>query len=287
MSKKTEIHEKERYCTGRLQDDEVVELAKRMEAGDREARDLLLMAHIPLAKYLANYYSQRCQGYLYDDLYQEGCVGMLEALNRFDYRRDVPFSTYASFYMIKRFKEYIRNQDLIKLPEEVYYQVQKYFREYFTFIQNNGREPTAAELSEHLSLPVSKVEQLKSYAFTYVALDHPPGKGRGGERVTNETMHNVLLPPGSPFRPVEAEVLVAIGELDLADLDVRLTKRESAVLHRKLGLTPSGVPETFPRIAKQLGLSGECVRLAYHDAVNKIRKAALDKGYTLESFPLS
>ena len=105
---------------------------------------------------------------------------MLEALNRFDYRRDVPFSTYASFYIIKRFKEYIRNQYLIKLPEELYYQVQKYYRERFLFIQENGREPTADELADRLSLSVSKQEKLKRCTFTYIGLDHPPRKGRGG-----------------------------------------------------------------------------------------------------------
>ena len=61
MSKGTDVHEKDRTCSGRLCDEEIVELSKRMEAGDWEARDLILMAHIPLAKYLANYYAQRCQ----------------------------------------------------------------------------------------------------------------------------------------------------------------------------------------------------------------------------------
>lgn len=287
MSQTKDNQKKGSNRSGRLSDDEVKTLAKRMESGDIKARDLLLLSHIPLVKYLANHYALRCQGNLYDDLYQEGCVGMIEALSRYDFRRDVPLSTYASYYIIKRIKDYIRNQDLIKLPEEIYYLVQKYLRERYYFLQKHGREASTEELSKILSLPIKKVEQLKQRSYSYVRLDHPFEMSMGENRFCTETLHNVVIPPGSVMRPVEAEVLLAIGELDLADLDVRLTKRESEVLRRKLGLTKSGVPETFPMIAKQIGVSRESVRLSYHAAVKKIRAAALEHGYTMENFPIS
>ncbi len=286
MSKNNRSSVKERPTSDRLSDAELRSLAQRMEDGDADARDILIMSHTPLVRYLANSFAQRYSVDLYEDLYQEGCVGLVEATNRFDYRRGVPFSTYASFYVIKRFKAFIRKQDLITLPEDVYYQMQRYYRESYDFYREQGRDPTIEELSEILSMPICKVEQLRQYVFSYLRLDHPTGSGREGECRFSETLHGIVIPKNSVQHPVEVEALLSIGELDLADLDVHLTNREEEVLRRKLGLAPSSKPETFASIGKDLGYSSECIRLVYHKAVEKIRMAALARGYTKDSFPL-
>ena len=270
----------------RLTEDDLVNLAKRAEKGDQEARDLLILSHIPLVKYLANLYAQRSHNANYEDLYQEGCIGLVEAIDRFDYRRKVPLSSYATYYMIKRFQSYIRKQDLIVIPEHMYYRLQQYFRERYVFQRENGREPTLEELSQIMKLPLSKIEQLSRCTFSYVRLDHPASGDSRGDRHASETLHSVVTPVNNPLRPVEQETICRLAELDFRDMDFRLTKREEDILRRYLGITESGRPETFISIAKSLGLSGESVRLTYHDVIRRIRKAARDRGYTLENYPL-
>jgi len=270
----------------RLSENDLIELVKRMERGDQEARDLLILSHIPLVKYLANIYAQRSYNASYEDLYQEGCIGLLEAIDRYDYRKKTPLSSYATYYMIKRFQSYIRKQDLIVIPEHMYYRVQEYFREQYAFQREHGRIPTVKEMSRILNIPVSKVQQLSRCAFTLVRLDHPPVHDQKRSRIPGETLHSVVTPADSPVRPVEEEALRRLAELDLCDLDVKLTKREEVILRRYLGLTRSGKSETFPMIGKSLGLSGESVRLTYHAVIRRLRKAALERGYTLESYPL-
>lgn len=270
----------------RLSEYDFIELVKRMERGDQEARDLLILSHIPLVKYLANIYAQRSYNASYEDLYQEGCIGLVEAIDRYDYRKQTPLSSYATYYMVKRFQHYIRKQDLIVIPEHMYYRVQEYFREQYAFQREHGRLPTTKEMSKILNLPVSKVQQLSRCAFTLVRLDHPPTHDQKGSRIPGETLHSVIIPPDSPVRPVEEEVLRRLAELDFCDLDVKLTRREEEILRRYFGLTRSGKPETFPMIGKKMGLSGESVRLTYHAVIKRLRSAALERGYTLENYPL-
>lgn len=281
----SDIHESIKQ-SDRLAEEDLMELAIRMENGDQEARDLLILSHIPLVKYLANLYAQRSHNASYEDLYQEGCVGLIEALDRYDYRKEVPLSSYATYYMIKRFQSYIRKQDLIVIPEHMYYRLQQYFRERYNFLREHGREPTAKELSNIMSLPISKIEQLSRCAFSYVRLDHSASTENRGEKTAGETLHSVITPIDHPIRPVEEEAIRRLAELDFQDLNIKLTKREGEILRRYLGMTDSGRPETFIIIAKNLGLSGESVRLTYHDVIRRIRRAALERGYTLENYPL-
>lgn len=270
----------------RLSETDLVDLVKRMERGDQEARDLLILSHIPLVKYLANIYAQRSYNASYEDLYQEGCIGLVEAIDRYDYKRKTPLSSYATYYMVKRFQSYIRRQDLIIIPEHMYYRVLEYSRERFAFQREHGRLPTSEELSEIMSLPVRKIEQLRRCAFSYVRLDHPAVNDQKGDHSPGETLHSVVVPANSPVRPVEEDAIRRLAELDFHDLEVRLTRREEEILRRYLGLTTSGRPETFPAIGKSMGLSGESVRLTYHAVIERLRKAALDRGYTLENYPL-
>lgn len=286
MSKNNET-QREQIHTERLSDEDFIELVQRMERGDHEARDLLILSHIPLVKYLANIYAQRSYNASYEDLYQEGCIGLVEAIDRYDYRKNTPLSSYATYYMIKQFQSYIRKQDLIVIPEHMYYRVQEYFREQYAFQREHGRLPTTKEMSSVLNIPISKVQKLSRCAFTLVRLDHPPNQEQKGGRIPGETLHSVVVPANSPMRPVEEEAIRRLSELDFCDLDVKLTKREEAILRRYLGLTSSGKSETFPMIGKSLGLSGESVRLTYHAVIRRLRRAALERGYTLESYPLN
>lgn len=268
----------------RLTDEELQTLAIKMEKGDLSARNALILSHTPLVRYLANIFASRSAGNLYEDLYQEGCVGLVEATERYDYRKGVPFSSYASYYIVKHLKNYIRKQDPIVLPEDTYYLLQRYYRVYYETIRQQGREPTIYELSAQLQLSPAQVEQIQNYSYTYIRIDHPKDS-REGEPSFPESLHSVLLPKDSQKRPVEKQAELALGELDLIDLDVTLDEREITILRRKLGLA-SGEPETFASIAKELGYSSECIRLIYHKAISKIRHAVQEQGYTLESFPL-
>lgn len=270
----------------RLSEKELAELGKRMEEGDQDARDLIILSHIPLVKYLANLYASRSVNDIFEDLYQEGCIGLMEAIDRYDYRKAVPLSSYATYYMIKRFQEYIRKQDLIVIPEHMYYPVQQYHKLRYQFYTEHGRLPTAEELSEIMSLPVEKIDALSRCKFTYISLDHSAVSDGRASPVKNETLHSVILPENSELRPVENEVSRRLAELAFHDLAIPLTKREEEVLRRHLGINKSGVSETFPAIAMDLGLSSESVRLCYHDTIRKIHAAAAARGYTIETYPL-
>ena len=270
----------------RLTEEELVTLSKQMETGDHSARERIILSHISLVRYLANIFASRSPGDLYEDLYQEGCVGLVEATQRFDYRRGVPFSSYASYYIVKHIKNYIRKQDTIVLPEDTYYQLQRYYRFHYDTIRQKGRLPTLPELSQLLIIPEAQVEQLQKYAYNYIRIDHPKESSREGEQLFPETLHSFLRPKDGTQQPVEEQAERDFGELDLIDLDVELTEREVEVLRRKFGLA-SNEPETFAAIAKDLGFSSECIRLAYHKAISKIRLAAKKQGYTMERFPLS
>lgn len=281
-----QMEKRNKNATPSRMEDKDIKLAKRMEAGDPFAREELILTHLQLVKFLANQYFKYCYGVSFDDLYQEGCTGLIEAVDRYDYRRGIRLSTYAQYYIVKHFHDIIRMQPPIPLPEGVYLDLQKYNDHRSIFHKENGREPTQAEMAEMMSLPLHRIKQLHNYSYSYVRLDQKKNSDGTSEN-GGEPLYNII-PSCSEKRPVESQAMISIRELDLdylfEDLDIMLTKREEEVLCRRLGMTSSGIPEPFVEIGKATGLSRESVRLAYHNALYKLRYAAKEKGYTFQSF---
>ena len=265
-----------------LSNEEVRILAERYAAGDLQARETLITAHLPLVNYLAYTYYKQGSCVSLEDLYQEGCYGLIQAVDAFDPTRGTQLSSYASFYIMKYFNEAIRNHSPVHIPENVYLLMQRYSSAKMKFYQKNGRKATVQELSEELGVSVSKLLKLNAFLYDYISLDSGITQA-SKNMISRDTLHDII-PSSETKRPVEVEMLSNLEELDFGNLHVRLTKREAFVLQRHLGLTKEGKPASFKEIAKDFGLSDETIRTTYHAAVKKLRSAAKEQGIDLNSF---
>ncbi len=244
--------------------DVIVDLAKKKDAGDVRARQKLIVSHLWLVKKESLYTAQRLNKMnLKDDLYQEACIGLIEAVDKYDWKRNVYLSTYAVHWIRKRLSRYFHEKEsLIKLPEYLYYACFKYKEHFQCFIEKNNRKPTREESAEALGLPVTTIKKIPKYNALLMPtsdIDNYNGSKNGD----NEEEKEFIISP--------ERVLENISGPDFSDYKVILTPKEEKILRLRFGYD-NQPQQTFSEIAVIVGISDESVRKMYKCAIDKIKK---------------
>lgn len=247
--------------TSLLSVDEEVRLAKRIESGDKTAKTVLTQANLRLVVSIAKRYTLR--GMSFPDLIQEGNIGLIRAVEKYNYRKGYKFSTYATWWIRQAITRAIADQGrTIRIPVHMVETINRLMKANQSLVQRLGREPSVEEIAEELGIPVERVSEIIRVAPEPLSLETPIGE-------EDESHLADFLQDLESLSPSEATNKVVLREKIEEALDL-LTTRERDVLKMRFGLD-DGYPHTLEEVGRHFRVTRERIRQIEAKALKKLR----------------
>ena len=254
--------------------EEEIELAKRIEVGDTYAREQLAQANLRLVVNIAKKFNSTSLSFL--DLIQEGNIGLMKAVDKFDYRKGFKFSTYATWWIRQAISRAINDKSrTIRIPVHQCERINKVRRVRRDLSQSLGREVTREDIAQELGMPDDQIAKIISYSLDTVSLETPVGEEQDSQ------LSDYIRDEASP----EPEAVVVAGSMRESVLELMecLTEREETILRLRFGID-DGKERTLDEVGGVYGLTRERIRQIEAKALRKLLVRQMHKHRNLRDY---